>query len=876
MRTRRYATVILSSVLAVGAGSLSAPVALGAPGVSLKAAPAAVAPPSNLYVAACSSTGDGSFGHPFCTLAEAAAVAQPGQTVVVRPGRYEETLNITRSGTPGAPITFVAENGDSGFVRLNYSGLVKDAPMVSVSGVHDVVVRGFTGQASGKTVGIDVVSSSDVRIDQVIARLGRGTAGVHVGGSAEHITISRNTTIGGLSPAGTGIAVDSGAADVQLSGNDIEAGAGIVVQDSPGILVTGNTVLTECLAGITLGGTSPSATLANNIVRTSAGMLAAPTACPTPSAATGVVVSAASTAGTRADFNLIDPSSAGALYSWAGADFSDLPSFRTATGQGARDIAADPQLVEPLGSGTLGWHALAPTSPARDSADLDAAGELGADLLDNGRANDPSVADSGSGAVDYADRGATELLGPIAYHSGSLIRRPGGGPLEALADGRVTPTWEHTGTTGLVDYRFDGAVLGTRQVTHGGSVPNTFPRAGINCATVTTSANGFRAATRSSAQTCMLFGADYTPIAPTRIVHTAGAVGVKTKTPLAAGATITVPVPAVAGVPAAEISALVLNVTAVGAKAVGGLAVYSAGGTVPSGAAVNFPVKQTRSNLVTVPLTSGISIRNTSKGTVHVIVDVQGYYSGTGSRFKPTAPARVLDTVKGTGAPAGVVKAHATLTLNLSSRVPTTATAVALTVTVTKPTAAGGVTVYPTGQTRRASLDLNYIAKSTVTNLVVARVAAGKVSLYNTSAGTLHLTGDLTGWYGPLGSGATQSFVPQAPVKLRSAGTAAVAAKGTVDVITQQHPEQYRCSTGCALPTMSILDITAKGTAAGSVTAYPTGTTRPGSATVSYPAGQVVSNLATVMSTAPISLYNNSTGKTQIVVEQQGYFIAGA
>jgi hypothetical protein len=60
------------------------------------------------------------------------------------------------------------------------------------------------------------------------------------------------------------------------------------------------------------------------------------------------------------------------------------------------------------------------------------------------------------------------------------------------------------------------------------------------------------------------------------------------------------------------------------------------------------------------------------------------------------------------------------------------------------------------------------------------------------------------------------------------------------------------------------------------VTAYPTGTTRPGSATVSYPAGQVVSNLATVMSTAPISLYNNSTGKTQIVVEQQGYFIAGA
>ena len=56
-------------------------------------------------------TGDGSVDSPLRTLARAAAVAQPGDTVLIGEGTYRETLRPARSGKPGAPITFQAARG---------------------------------------------------------------------------------------------------------------------------------------------------------------------------------------------------------------------------------------------------------------------------------------------------------------------------------------------------------------------------------------------------------------------------------------------------------------------------------------------------------------------------------------------------------------------------------------------------------------------------------------------------------------------------------------------------------------------------------------------------------------------------------------------
>ena len=58
-----------------------------------------------------SDSGNGSADAPLRTLAKAAALAQPGDTVLIGDGIYRETLAPVRSGKPGAPITFKARPG---------------------------------------------------------------------------------------------------------------------------------------------------------------------------------------------------------------------------------------------------------------------------------------------------------------------------------------------------------------------------------------------------------------------------------------------------------------------------------------------------------------------------------------------------------------------------------------------------------------------------------------------------------------------------------------------------------------------------------------------------------------------------------------------
>lgn len=150
-------------------------------------------------------------------------------------------------------------------------------------------------------------------------------------------------------------------------------------------------------------GTSPGSVLENNIAETAALPANDPTACTDPAGAIGFSVSAASTAQTVADYNLIDPASGGPLYSWAGTTYTSLASFTAATGQGTHDIAADPELGSEVGALDYRFY-FSPTvdSPAINSADADAPGELPSDQLGNAWADDPSVPSTGTGPGYYS------------------------------------------------------------------------------------------------------------------------------------------------------------------------------------------------------------------------------------------------------------------------------------------------------------------------------------------------------------------------------------------------------------------------------------------------------------------------------------------
>jgi hypothetical protein len=63
----------------------------------------------------------------------------------------------------------------------------------------------------------------------------------------------------------------------------------------------------------------------------------------------------------------------------------------------------------------------------------------------------------------------------------------------------------------------------------------------------------------------------------------------------------------------------------------------------------------------------------------------------------------------------------------------------------------------------------------------------------------------------------------------------------------------------------------------GFVTAYASGTTRPGSSNLNYEAGQTVANQVTVPvgSDGMVKLYNYSTASAQLIADVSGYFVAG-
>ncbi|MEH0824849.1 MULTISPECIES: right-handed parallel beta-helix repeat-containing protein [unclassified Micromonospora] len=858
---------------------------IGGAGLVAPAAPAAVAAPapvtaaaaSELYVSnkECAPGGDGSMTAPFCTISAAAAVAQPGQTVLVQPGAYAEAVTFNRSGTTDAPITFRAVNGPAG--RVDVGSLDGDSTIgtvFTVTGVHDVVIEGFRLATQPEKTPLVVDGSTRVTVDRVTASVSRGPEVVRITGGSSDVTISRGFFSNVAAIPQPAVRIDPGVTGSAVVHNQLYYG-GLLATDVPGTVVTNNTVLTYCTRGIDVAGASPGVEIQNNVVRTNR----VRAACTTAENATAIAISPQSTEGSVADYNLIDPISGGALYSWAGTTYPDLPSFRAATGQGGHDIAADPRIGPWQGAARM-YFPIDPASPAVDSANAAAKGLTRTDMLLNPHSDNPAVANTGTGP-GYHDRGAVEAQGGVNGGQVGIQRKRGSDPLAVTAIAAPEYAWPTDGEGGSIAYRFWDEPFW--RVTAARTLDHSFRRGGEVCVTTHTSFTDFRMAPEYTYYHCTTVGALYQPVAPTRLLDTRAAVGTATTTPVAANSEIVLPIPSISGTPAADITAVVLNVTVTRPTAAGFISVYPDGDGVgaPQSSNVNFVAGETVPNLVTVPMANGrIRLRNTGSGTVHLVADLQGFYGRQGSGLKPFTPTRVLDTRTG-----AALAANGERRLDLSGRVPVDATAAILNVTVTKPTASGVLTVYPDGSPVPVASNLNFVAGQTIPNLVIVPVVAGKAMIRNASSGTTHVVADLAGYFGSAASGADQTYMPHGPHRIADSrnrtgwikpydGPFTKYAKASAGVLVSQ-----QCDGGCPEPTAAVLNLTVTApTAAGVLTAYPAGQAAPTASNVNFVAKETASNLAVVKVGADgrIAAYNNSSGSTHVVVDQAGYFIAPA
>jgi hypothetical protein len=243
--------------------------------------------------------------------------------------------------------------------------------------------------------------------------------------------------------------------------------------------------------------------------------------------------------------------------------------------------------------------------------------------------------------------------------------------------------------------------------------------------------------------TLRAFG-QYEPVNPSRILDTRTGIGTGATQPVVAGQRLALRATGVGGVPAAGVSAVVMNVTVTAPSVAGFLSVVPGGQPGGGSSSLNFAAGQTLANLVTVKVAAdGTADIHLSGGTAHVIADVVGWYANAsapspGSRMEATTPVRLLDTraTRAVGPGQTVDVAVAPPGSNTS--------AVVINLTATGATASTYLTAYP-GDVPSPPLasNLNLVAGQTRPNLAIVRVpASGIIRIYN-FAGNTHVIVDL-------------------------------------------------------------------------------------------------------------------------------------
>ncbi len=395
---------------------------------------------------------------------------------------------------------------------------------------------------------------------------------------------------------------------------------------------------------------------------------------------------------------------------------------------------------------------------------------------------------------------------------------------------------------------------------------------------------------RSEAATYMGRPGPLRAVRPSRILDTRSGLGTTAGLVLS-GSSRTFQVTGRGGVPASGVGTVVLNVTAIKPNRNGYLTVYPSGRARPATPNLNYPAGRTTDNLVHVPVgeLGKVSLYVWS-ADVNVVADVLGWTSNGGASLQPgeglmhpTAPVRVLDTRKTSALGPGVARSFKVTGKGGSAGVPATgAGAVVLNLFVLRPTTAGYLTVYPGGQSRPATWNLNFRAGETRANRVIVPVGAdGTVTVYNRT-GSSHVIVDVNGWYtSPLSAAGGAKLIGITPFRLEDTRKSSLGALGAKETRTYQVAGKAGLPATDALnaPTAVVLNVTAihTTTTTGSLVVFPAGATQPTAADLSFSGNQVVSNLVVVKlsATGALSLANLGPDAAHALIDVDGFYTMG-
>ncbi|MEW9555483.1 fibronectin type III domain-containing protein [Nonomuraea sp. NPDC050783] len=346
---------------------------------------------------------------------------------------------------------------------------------------------------------------------------------------------------------------------------------------------------------------------------------------------------------------------------------------------------------------------------------------------------------------------------------------------------------------------------------------------------------------------------------------------------VAAGATATVKVAGVAGVPATGVASVALSVAAKGAGGAGSLVVFPSGAAEPAVTALTYRSDLYVHNLLTVKTGTDGNVRIANKGTVAVRLhaDLYGYTltaagAPAGSVFVAVSPDEVADTTIAAGGSLTVDP------LREAGIARGTISHVALTLTATGSSATGKLTAFPAGTAKPAEVNLDYGTTSYLHNYVITELGAdGSVTVANTGTGAAKIKVGLTGYFvAPSATAAGATMRPLQPARIAAdvaigagaAYTLAPLGKGGV-------PASGVWSVG--------LSLTVKGAGTSCCNAlrtYPSGEAGAGGVAAFYEKGVTSTAFVTAKLGADgkMVIHNNSTVQATVQIDVFAYFAGPA
>ena len=239
------------------------------------------------------------------------------------------------------------------------------------------------------------------------------------------------------------------------------------------------------------------------------------------------------------------------------------------------------------------------------------------------------------------------------------------------------------------------------------------------------------------------------PLTPNRLLDTRSGIGAPAAR-VNGGQTLALQVLGRGGVPESGVDAVVVNLLSIQPTTNGWVTAWPSGSARPWTASLSYRAGRNIPNLTMCKVgPDGTILIEPSDGNVHLVADVVGCFTGSGSQLAPVTPKRLLDTRNGTGAAQARVGAGSEITVQVTGNagVPAGATAVALNVTAVRPSQQTWLTIYPTGEARPDASSLNPDPGAVSANLVVAKVGSGgSVTIFNAN-GDVDLLADLTAYF---------------------------------------------------------------------------------------------------------------------------------